>query len=367
MGRIQTMPQCLTRNGLFYKSFPHRFILKRIKVDFAAYFKKFSRTLMAHMENEYEVQIRDGVVTEAGEQNLLKLESDFHILQYESNIREIVVFHKNKHKELLNRNQCLIDLLDVVRDDLISNVRLNIFKTHKDVLKNRRIKTNLMCDKKCEAGASVFNFTDHVIHPSLLKHLKSGLKSVPVASVDISKLVVELETEAIAACKEMYRATYGYYPKSDRNSLDKSIIGIISQCSSNSVLVGQLSDFRQSFVESLPVFLSSIPDSGLDVRKLLSLVTQGCIITNSDKNVGISILPPAWYEKEYQSQISKGGHEFVNMTEGECLAYLSKQIDDFKKGCSQDQLKILTSLWPKSVIKKPRLGVMKLVPKVNSI
>ena len=106
-------------------------------------------------------------------------------------------------------------------------------------------------------------------------------------------------------------------------------------------------------------------NSGLNVKHLISLIPNRSIITNSDKNVGVSILPTEWYEKEYQSQILKGGHELVNLTEDECLAQLANKIRVFKTECTSNQRKLLDPMWPRCTVKY-RLGVMKLVPKVNS-
>ena len=141
------------------------------------------------------------------------------------------------------------------------------------------------------------------------------------------------------------------------------MVQIISKCSANSKLVGLICDFRQDFVDNLPFFLSSEVKSGLDVKKVISLIPSRTIITNSDKNVGVSILPAEWYDKEYQSQILKGGHELINLSEKECLAQLSNKIRVFKAECTSKQRKLLDSLWPRSALKY-RLGVMKLVPKV---
>ena len=91
------------------------------------------------------------------------------------------------------------------------------------------------------------------------------------------------------------------------------------------------------------------------------------MITASDKNVGISLLPPEWYAKEYQNQVIKGGHEPIEMTEESCIQYLISQIRSFRKQCSNDQQKILNNLWPKTTVTKHRIGVMKLVPKVHKL
>jgi hypothetical protein len=325
----------------------------------------FSKVLARHFENEFEVQIRGGKITEAGEEVLNKLTQDYDILQYKCHIGKMIRHQKKRYRRVFESNPSyMYDLLDVVHEDLVHEVELFIFKTHKIVLKNRRIKTNKMCQEKSLTGPSIFNFTSHKIDSKLLAHLKTGLKNVPVVKIDETKVVEELEEEAVLACKAMFRSQYGYYPRVTSKRLDNAIIGIISQCGSNSELVGQLADFRQAFVDNLPIFILSIGQNGLDVKQIIALIPDRCIITNSDKNVGISILPPEWYKKEYLSQISKGGHELVDLTEEECLARLSNKIREFKVGCSLVQRKLLDSLWPKKVVKH-RLGVMKLVPKVK--
>ena len=50
------------------------------------------------------------------------------------------------------------------------------------------------------------------------------------------------------------------------------------------------------------------------------MIPQDCIISPSDKNVGISILPPSWYSRQYREQIDKGGHELQTMNEAQCVS-----------------------------------------------
>ena len=133
---------------------------------------------------------------------------------------------------------------------------------------------------------------------------------------------------------------------------------------SNTDIVREISDIHESFVENLQYFLSSVPETGLNIKKLLNLIPENCIITKSDKNVGISILPPEWYAKEYKNQILKGGHELIEMTETQCIANLLNKIRIFKEGYCSEQRKVLNKMWPRNVA-KPRIGVLKLAPKVG--
>ena len=72
-----------------------------------------------------------------------------------------------------------------------------------------------------------------------------------------------------------------------------------------------------------------------------------------------------WYLKEYKIQLEKGGHERVELSEHECLKYLSSQTNIFHNLCSPEQKNLVSSLWPKENIKKHRISVLKLVPKVH--
>ena len=178
----------------------------------------------------------------------------------------------------------------------------------------------------------------------------------------------ELVAEAISCCKEIFKSQYDRYPFiPTKCSFDETILSIISQCSTNTKVVRNLCDFRNCFIESLPVYLSSLSDKGLDIGSLMSLVPKGCVVTTSDKNVGISLLPYEWYLKEYKIQLEKGGHERVELSEHDCLKYLSSQINIFHNLCSPEQKKLVDSLWPKENIKKHRIGVLKLVPKVHKL
>ena len=65
-----TKPECLESTSIFYKSFPQRIILKKMAIWFGSYMETFYRTLLDHFENEYEVQIQNGKVTDSGAEDI---------------------------------------------------------------------------------------------------------------------------------------------------------------------------------------------------------------------------------------------------------------------------------------------------------
>ena len=314
------LPQCLRTKSKFYISFPYKWMLSKIRLEFVEYFKRFACVLEKHSESEFEVQIRSKEITENGKKMLDMLENDFEYLQYHEKITLIVSAHKTQ-RFLSKRIIC--DLLDVVCEELIHHVSMYVNYQNKRTLILRRKKNNKLCAEKNSTGPMVMNFTGLEIPIELIEHLKTGLKNVPYLSVNKDTLYNELTEEAILCCKERFRLQYNRYPfVSSKSTFDEKILSIISQCVTNTEIVRNLSDFRNCFVESLPAYLSSLPKGGLDIGSLLSLMPEGSVITTSDKNVGISILPYEWYIKEYETQMEKGGHENVNISEDECSRHL---------------------------------------------
>ena len=55
------------------------------------------------------------------------------------------------------------------------------------------------------------------------------------------------------------------------------------------------------------------------------------------------------------------------MTEFECLALLQNKISVFKENLPHDQKQILNRNWPRILIKNPRIGVIKIVPKIHKL
>ena len=49
------MPECLLRRSFFFKAFPVKPVLKKIKISYTRYFEEFTSALYRHLETEYEV------------------------------------------------------------------------------------------------------------------------------------------------------------------------------------------------------------------------------------------------------------------------------------------------------------------------
>ena len=362
-----SLPECLYRKSSFYRSFPKKQILVRIWRKVRIFSDVFFRTLKTHLASEFEVQIRHGELTTEAKDNLDILHEQFNILQYEDQIMTIFQNCRSFFPHILN-NPYTSDLLCVVEDEVLIWLSTRIKSIQEDALRHRRQKNNLMCSKKSSAGPQIFNFTTTSVSEELSKLLETGLNFVPAVGTSSQELLEELEVEVLESCRKLYFSYYGYFPRqSPRISLSHSILTIISQVGTNTELIDKLVSLRDSFVENIPFFLSSIPKTSVGVKSLLKLVPEEVIISPSDKQVGISVLPFSWYEKEYRNQVVKGGHEQIQMTESHCIAVLQKRILNFRSQCSDVQLKILSEHWPRNKVVTHRIGVLKLVPKVKTI
>ena len=66
-------------------------MLRGIMRDFVNYMRILKPVLQNHLSFEYEVQLREGIVTQEGQNIISKLKEDFCILQYENKIKAITV------------------------------------------------------------------------------------------------------------------------------------------------------------------------------------------------------------------------------------------------------------------------------------
>ena len=326
------LPNCLLKQSLFYRNFPKPLKLNLLRKKLLKYVVQFEKVLMKHCTSEFEVQIRGGEITSDGLEIIDQLQIDYDIIQFKTRVREMV---NGLIRNAANHSR-IRELLYVVEDDIFEKLSDIICRIQNKAMKFRRRKNNILCKEKCSSGPMIHNFTSQKIPEELYDLLKTGLKNVPVLKPVCKELKKELEIEAVQVCEKVFFGVYGVYPSvSSFQSFTRSALEIISQCKANSFIIDNLVKFRDEFLEKLPFFLDNLPKNGQTVKSILDIVPAGCIISPSDKNIGVSILPPSWFYDQYQAQIVKGGHEFIDLTEAECLALLQRRITDFKKQCSE--------------------------------
>ena len=355
------------KTNSFYKSYPRKWVLDRLCKRFRVYFIDFGNCLHEQLTSEFEIPIVDGEITRLGRKTLADLQHKQDLLKFESKIDEILEHNFSSCSRKAASHE--VELYYSIKDDLIKCINRSMSKIQQVVLKERKKKDNALKRSKCSAASLVHNFTEVLIPEQLSKILETGLSSVPYIFFSEKQMSSELENEAIVACKNLFYTEHGYYPTvSSKTTLGEVVLEIISQSQTNTKLVSRLIDFKDQFAENIPFFLAAMNKlHGSNVKDIVAMIPHDCIISPSDKNVGTSILPPSWYSRQYHEQIDKGGHELQTMNEAQCVSLLLRKIKDFKNNCSSSELKILKNWWPRIPVKNPRIGVMKLVPKVHKM
>ena len=185
-----SIPTCLQNKNPFFKAFPFKNILRLIKKDHITYLKKFKEVLVTHLEQEFEVTIADGRLTDLGLQTLSKLESDFSVLQYEEAIEKNV---SSKLSKINHNNYLVKNLLYVVKDDLVSQTELFAKKIQMKILKRRRMKLNVFCNTKCHNNKIIMNFTDVEAGVDFLAFLPINIGERYKKIFDLRKVISQSE------------------------------------------------------------------------------------------------------------------------------------------------------------------------------
>ena len=292
---------------------------------------------MNHLENEFEVQIRDGRVTNTSIEVLHRLSEDFALLQIEDQIDGIFA---EKITSFKKQRRCLLQLLEPVKADLVDFFSKSVSKFQQKVKKKQRLRDNKMCQGKCKSGPTIHNFTDKEIPDELNSFLENGLGNVP--EVDFEKEVIrtEIENEVKLASKNLFISLTGSYPSgiSFKDSVDSFLKKLMILAPNNEKLTSSLISLRENYISYLPRFLKSVKKSGkCNIKRIQKLIPKDCILSPSDKGLGASLLPVKWYEKEYKAQILKGGYEVQKFSEEKCLAMLLRKISEFRISCTDEQ------------------------------
>ena len=144
--------------------------------------------------------------------------------------------------------------------------------------------------------------------------------------------MTEVENDVKLACCNFFIATAGYYPRSFtlKSSIDTTIKNLLIFEPGNNKISSALVSMRENYNAVKPKLLkdSKVPQR-ISMKRIQNLIPKGAILSPSDKNLGISLLSPAWFEKEYTSQVDKGGYEKQSMSEAVCIKMLLSKISTF--------------------------------------
>ena len=236
--------------------------------------------------------------------------------------------------------------------------------------KNQRLENNKLCSDKCSDGSVVHNFTGYEVPRELTEFLRNGLNNVPEVVLEKKVVISEIEREVKLACRNLFTALIGATPwqVSLKDSVDNFIKNLIILAPNNEKLIKSLISLREAYHARLPEYINCLKDKGDDlIQHMQGLVPDSCILSPSDKNLGVCMLPASWYQKEYETQVVKGGYELQNETEQQCIGNLVRSISDFGKGLNNEQNTILNDHWPRKCHGPFKIGCLKLVPKIHKL
>ena len=269
------------------------------------------------------------------------MKEDFKDLQVEENLEKIFI-------EVLStiQNPVVHDrLLDLVRSEvkgaLITQFSLAQDRVQEQVKNHRRKLDNDLLKAKCSKGPIIHNFTEYEIPEKLSKFMEDGLNNVPEVTIDKKQLNMEVDEEIKLSCRNLFCSVVGYYPRniSMKCSMDAYIQSLIIQAPSDAKLIHSLVAMRENYQASIPIIGAMQNIGRVDMKKIIKLIPDNSILSPSDKNLGACLLPPLWYQKEYATQIQKGGYELQNIDENQCIRLLLKKSLIFGKISQKSRVK----------------------------
>ena len=110
------------------------------------------------MDNEFEVQIRDGNITESGKEVLRKMKKENDLFQYEFHIHKII----NSYISLFEGQplqEGIITEINGILSQVIVKVDEKILEIQNNSLVERRNRTNKLCRDKISSGPVLHNLT----------------------------------------------------------------------------------------------------------------------------------------------------------------------------------------------------------------
>ena len=324
------------------------------------------------MSGEFEVQIRDGKVTNDGKSVLRQLSHESHQFQYKSRISDILfpwIQQLSGHPIQLRHSSDMSAIIP----GIIDIVEKILTRKQQENLAARRNSNHQLCKEKCEAGPAIHNFTNFIIPDIIKRMLGPGLQVVPNHTRSIEEVRDTILSDMKKAAIAYFRSTMGYKP----TGVDKikSLDEVLQFLSMKTPCGSPKSEFyfkmRELHVSMKDDFMSNL-DTKNDVRDPLYLVQKllppEVVITPTDKNLGVAFVPISWFQLQYDSQCEKGNYAKSEMDTGECIRHLENKVLSLWGSLNTEQTKLLRSSWPKQYNKvSPCIGVMKLVPKVHKL
>ena len=349
-------------------------VLATVLPVFAAlrkYLSSYFDVLQKHMTQEFEIQIRDGSITPASCTVVQTLQREYDIFQYKDNINRIVGPWVSMLLCHPHQSESIAVIQDLV-PSLIRKLEQNITVIQSKILSDRRNSTNRLCAEKCSSPPAIHNLTSIEIPPEILSLLSQGLHIIPENQQTIAEVRQTIESDLKKAAISHYRSVMGFTPIGTDTTM--SIDSLMKHLTMNLSCGSPISEFYfnmwDKYKTGIKGFLSSLrlgPKMTTPSEIVQKYLPSDIVITTVDKNLGVALIPIAWYKIQYEAQCQKGGYTLVEMTEAQCINYILAQNKSLWDTVTPPQKQILKNVWPRKKTTKFRLGVLKLLPKIHKL
>ena len=169
---------------------------KDVKIKLCNYSKKFSEVLLKHLTSETEVQIVNGSLTDESQESLQLLKTEMSVLQYRSNLRNIldawalVLLGQPVYPDVHN-------YLHDLRADILEMFETYIYDLQNHATRKMRSDNKQLCSKACKNVSQIMNLTEANISPELDLMFKNGPNMVPSDALKTSEIIKHIENDLI--------------------------------------------------------------------------------------------------------------------------------------------------------------------------
>ena len=328
----------------------------------------FKPIFLKHGSTETEINIINQNIDDNGWAKLAVLEQESEILDFESNIKNILK-HWLEMIEGHPHQQNNLNIGGQILQQIIENASSFIIEMQEFLLRQKRGIENAECERKCKEGPRVVNLTSYNICSSVLDQLKKGLGSVPRTNERRKVTIERIEIETKKTAFKYFHNINKFSPpweimKLGFNDFIKQLLILSPATAKENTFFYNLRENFDKAIRTVDDYVDK--NANFDNTEAFKNLPSDVIISCADKNVATVLVPVQWYIEEYGRQQVKGGFENINLSEKSCIGNLNFAIEKFKEFCSPEQKSILKGVWPKRP-KKQKIGLLKLVPKLHKL
>ena len=373
-------------------------IIKKFAVEVKVYMVKNIKLNLYYCKNEVDLQFRNNELTTESVGKLKWIKYDLSKLniveQINDSYKKYVTIMKNEN--MYHNCKCLKTVYKV----LLKRSILHYNDCMKRFLEEKRIDAIDECFKKCKTGMKTFNFTENNIPKETTKLLDKGLNFVPKVVPTVESINKDFNTyvnEIIIGTyegKTKKKVQLGTNKVNLSNYSHNEIMSIICmQPDCTGEIVETLNDFiSEAFKNKNDLIRSQIKtkckhkrieifdidgnttgryrcihrDKCRYAEMYEKLEIDDSFVSAADKGIGTTILPKAWYVKEFDLLKENTNYEFTEMNSEKCIKWLLEKCNEFIKELNENENKIFKELFKKEH-GEHKVACIRLIGKVHKL